>query len=565
MVGEIEKARRETTQKRWQHYFRSPPTEIGAGTLIYLANVTNGGGQSNQTNGSAPHGAAAAAPPKGNGAAGGTSEIIEPVDLWDEMRAPPLPHGLLPRSIEDFAFVQGELMGCDPAGLAVGALTCCGVAIPDAVQIQPKKYDPHWLEGPRLWAGLIGPVSAMKSPMQRAVTRPIKRIDGELARAYTAAMEIHKQLSKDEKCGVPPPPHTRIRIEDATPESIQPILRDSPNGVLLERDELAAFFGGIEKYATGRGSTGATRGFFLQAYQGGPYNWDRVGRGSGHIPNLSISILGGIQPNVIYNIADTGNDDGLIQRLIPILLRNNDQDIDAPVPPATDVYEQLIECLHNTLSESFAPPLRFNDAALKVRERLAAKHLELVGAFVTLSSKFAAHIGKYNGIFARLCLIWHVIEHVDSPCNIIDAHTAERVAKFMHGFMLPHAQAFYLSLLGKAKEHERLLSLAGYILVHKPEYVTARDVQRGVFSLSRLDRQDIDTLLNYLHAYGWIDHCPAMYGGRPAPRWRVNPQVHTLFAQKAEQEKKRRAIIREKIRDSVKTRQEEKGKGDGYN
>jgi DNA polymerase I-like protein with 3'-5' exonuclease and polymerase domains len=542
------------TRERWQHYFDSPPTEIGAGTLFYLA---NGGGQDE-----APNADAATEPPKGDGDGGATphvaQETIEPVDLWAEMRTPPLPQELLPRVIANFAGIQGELMGCDPAGLAMGALTCCGVAIPDCVQIQPKRFDPSWLEGPRLWTGLIGYVSSMKSPMMRVITRPIRRIDAEMARAYAQAMLAYKQLDKEKKRTAEEPRHTRIRIEDATPEAIQPILRDSPDGVLLERDELAAFFGGIEKYAAGRGSAGATRGFYLQAYQGGSYNWDRITRGSGFIPNLSISILGGIQPNVIYGIADTGDDDGLIQRLCPIMLHSSGKDIDAQQPSATEAYEQLINRLHS-MPRGFVAPLKFDDSALKVRERLAQKHLELAKAFEVLDSKFAAHIGKYNGLFARLCLIWHTIEHIDAGAwsGSVEAETAERVAEFMHSFLLPHAQAFYLGLLGRAKEHERLLALGGYILVHKPEFLTARDVQRGIRTMNKLDKKDVDPLFNHLEAYGWVDQIPGMRMGRPTVRWRVNPRVHELFADKAKEEAKRRAVVRQKIKETVQGRKSE--------
>ena len=54
-----------------------------------------------------------------------------PIDLWQRRAHPPLPTGLLPPVIEEFARVQGELMGVDLGGLAAAALAVCAAAIPD--------------------------------------------------------------------------------------------------------------------------------------------------------------------------------------------------------------------------------------------------------------------------------------------------------------------------------------------------------------------------------------------------------------------------------------------------
>ena len=109
-------------------------------------------------------------------------------------------------------------------------------------------------------------------------------------------------------------------IFDTTIESTQEILRDSPNGVLLEDDELIGWFDAMYKYSGARGAQ-KDRSFWLQAYNGGSKTVDRVTRGSVHIPNLSVSIIGGSQPGPIRKLADAGEDDGLLQRFNPIMLR----------------------------------------------------------------------------------------------------------------------------------------------------------------------------------------------------------------------------------------------------
>ena len=62
-----------------------------------------------------------------------------------------------------------------------------------------------------------------------------------------------------------------------------------------------------------------------------------------------------------------------------------------------------------------APPLHFDARARTVREQLEVEHLGLVAALETVSPKLAAHYGKFDGIFARLCLLWHCIDNADAP------------------------------------------------------------------------------------------------------------------------------------------------------
>jgi len=91
--------------------------------------------------------------------------------------------------------------------------------------------------------------------------------------------------------------------------------------------------------------------------------------------------------------------------------------------------------------------LQFDDGALKVRENLEREHLEL-SQCSSLNRKLASHIGKYNGIFARLCVIWHCVEHAfDAQLpRVVTENTAQRVANFLRGFLLPHAIAFYAGM-----------------------------------------------------------------------------------------------------------------------
>ena len=341
---------------------------------------------------------------------------IEPADLWAQFDPPSLPRGLLPKIIEDFARVQARLMGSDPAGIAMAALAACGAAIPDRIKLQPKKYDDSWTEAARLWVALVGGVSCKKTPIIRAAVKPINRIDAELFRAYSKAMHEYNQLAAEDKKKVRPPKHKRLRIEDTTYEAAFEIVADSPDGVLCVQDELSGWFGAMEKYG-GKG-VAKDRSFWLQSYNGGSYASARVIRGNGLVDNLSVSLLGGIQPQPMRKVADEGADDGLIQRILPIILGPATVGKDEPVPNIAGDYADLINQLHRMNEPTLgsitrtATALRFDDDAQKIRNELEEKHVQLA-ACESINRKLAAHIGKYDGVFVRLCVVWHCIEHSD--------------------------------------------------------------------------------------------------------------------------------------------------------
>jgi hypothetical protein len=516
-----------TTNARWDHYRTSPPTKLTFGTIVYHARK-HGWRFKSET------------------------EQADPVDLWAKFDTPSLPRGVLPAVIEEFAFDQGTAMGGDMSGIAVGALAVCAAAISDDIKLQVKRHSTGWLESARLWVALVGPVSTMKSPIMNTVVRPLRHIDSEMARANQRAMAGYNKLSAEDRKKTEPPKQPRLMMQDTTIEAAQEILNDSPDGVLNYQDELSGWFGGMDKYSGGGRASQKDRAFWLEAYNGAPYSVSRVGRGSVFIENLSVSILGGIQPEPIRKLADDAVDDGLLQRLVPIVLRPAVVGRDEESSAAAADYAALINNLHRLRPPKIGSimqattTLRFDGGALAVREELERKHLELQQC-EAINRKLAAHIGKYNGLFARLCVVWHCVENAKGPLPVdITEATAKRVKAFLHGFLLPHALAFYTNVLGLSDDHDRLTSTAGYILAHKLDVLTNRHIQRGDRKMRKLKERDTEDVFHQLDALGWIDQIP---GPRPSdrPRWKVNPMVHTKFAARAEAERERRKREREQI------------------
>ncbi|MGY4317226.1 DUF3987 domain-containing protein [Bradyrhizobium sp. JR3.5] len=467
-----------------------------------------------------------------DGTSAASKIAVDPIDLWGKFEPPSLPRGLLPDVIERFAHDQGMDMGADMSAIAVSALAVCAGAIPDSVRLQVKRHNTGWFEAARLWVALVGPPSSKKSPIMTAAARPLRKIDADQARDYADQRAVYDRLPKEEKLKTNPPKQVRSILQDTTIEAAQDVAKDSPDGLLCYQDELSGWFGSMDKYSAGRGSA-KDRSFWLEAFNGGTYSVQRVGRGLVYIDNLSISLIGGIQPEPIRQIADEAVDDGLLQRLLPIMVSPAKAGRDEAASPVVAEYNALIRDLH-CLSNA---TLRFDDGAQAYRQELELKHLNLQ-SLEFVHRKLAAHIGKYDGIFARLCVIWHCTENMmgfgDIPAVISEA-TARRVGAFLHGFLLPHAMAFYTTVLGFSNDHDCITAVAGYILSHRLTKITNRDLKRGDRIMRRLSPEAGLSVFEQLEAFGWLERTPSRLRGAPT-HWLVNPAVHNKFAERAKEE-----------------------------
>lgn len=474
----------------------------------------------------------------------------EPVDLWQRYEEPALPTECLPPTIEVFARRQAAIMGADAAGMAMAAMAVCGAAIPDSIELQVKRNDPTWREHARLWVALVGPPSRKKTPVFKAAIAPLRELDNRLMRAYLQQCEEWEALDKAEQKTTPKPKQRRLIISDTTVEAAQEVMMDSPDGVLSEQDELSGWFGSMDRYNT---KGGGDRAFWLKAFNGGTYNLNRIGRGAKQIPNLSISLLGGIQPEPMRKFASESVDDGLLQRMLPVILRPSSVGQDMPQDRAAKDYDSLVQDLYG-LRQQGHRLLHFSAGARAIRDRLEAEHLGLAQALEGVSPKLSAHYGKYDGIFARLCLIWHCIDHAyrELPAEISE-DTAARVADFMAEFIRPSAIAFYAGTLGMSAGHEDIVALAALIVAKGMGEVAARDVQSAGQLLRHIKADDFRLIAEKMESFGWLEKREP--GPRSnTPRWVVNPRVHTMFEGRAAQEMARRKVAREALQAAIGAR-----------
>jgi putative DNA primase/helicase len=327
-------------------------------------------------------------------------------------------------------------------------------------------------------------------------------------------------------------------VNDTTVEKLGELLSENPNGLLLFRDELSGFLRTLDKQGHE-----SDRGFYLESWNGfGPYVYDRIGRGTIVVPNVCMSIFGGIQPGPLarYLRASASGDqaDGFIPRFqllvypdLPSSWVNVDRwpDIEAK-NRAFQVFQSLdtidTAAIGAVLDDSramhylgFSPEAQelFDEwrSALEVRLRSGCD-----------SPMIQAHLAKYRSLMPTLALLLHLIEVVSCRAAGSISMTPALAAAAWCDYLEAHARRVYQSALDGDPEAAAQLAerIKGGSLTNP---FRARDVARkGWAGLDRIET--IERTLLILEDRRWVkgvESPPSTTGGRPTVDYWINPAI----------------------------------------
>lgn len=458
------------------------------------------------------------------------------LDLWPSL--------LATRSRE-----VANAVGCDPlVPLLAGLGAVCGVV--DArtrLELLPGYRVP-----PLLWLMTIGEPADKKSPGSHPMLDVLTRLEQEdvprcrraetefegaeaffnvarkawLDQAASAEAQLNGQIVEPPAKPAPPVP-LRLRVMDATSQKVVRIAADRPQGVVLHLDEMASW---LRKMADPR--SGEDRSCWVQAYESKPYVMDRVGSGTIRADNLACSIFGNIQPRVFRKLLPSLNEDGLVQRFIPVILRAGATRRGEPIP-AYMTHEQQWE---DTLRFLFALPTmeyRLSEAAYKIFRQFQSdyerqKHDERI---TRAGYAYITAFGKLEGTCGRLALILHMLEE---PYSLeVSGPLMLRVVKIIWDYIVPSMRYTYTTI-GGTSEFE------GWLVEHilnicDVEVVSLRDIATaGVKYLADLNPREIDAMIYagmaVLESSEWVKRVDD--GTKEHARvaqWAINPGLAAQF------------------------------------
>jgi hypothetical protein len=223
----------------------------------------------------------------------------------------PLPVEALPEPIRTFVLQGAAALGCDPAYLALPALSVAASLIGNSRVIRLKR---NWHEPAVVWSGIIGDSGTLKSPAVSAAVNPLYRLQKRLLKKFKTDLEQYqtdleaynerkRKAKKEEREFTEEPPEkpslARVVTGDITVEKLAQLLEDNPKGLLVSRDELGGWLGSFTRYKGKAGGSDLPN--WLEMSRAGTVQVDRK---TGDRPTLfityaAVSITGGIQPGAL--------------------------------------------------------------------------------------------------------------------------------------------------------------------------------------------------------------------------------------------------------------------------
>jgi putative DNA primase/helicase len=495
-----------------------------------------------------------------------TAQATEGI-VWAEPRPlPPELHpvqpfdlALLPDSLRPWIADVCERVQCPADFVAVPVMVALGTLIGRKVRIRPKARD-SWTVVPNVWGCIIGRPGTMKSPAVAEAVHPLRRLEAKAREEYEALhanyetqaelAKLRREAAKDKARATLKKPGGEVSAEalwveqpdepiqrrytahQSSVQALGELLRQNPNGLMVERDELAALLSFLSQEEQAE-----ARGFYLTGADGiAGYNFDTIGRGLNlRVPAVCLSIIGTSQPGKIGRYlrqAQSGGegDDGMMQRFglmvwpdAPREWHNVDRwpDTEARLR-AFAIFEQLDALTAESVGtekDDDCAFLRFAPDALEAFTEWRS-HLETRLRSGEWHPALESHFAKYRKTIPALALLLHVADDGAGQVTLKATLRALSWADYLESHAL---RCYGATVAGEIAGSRRILAR-----IRKGELVDgfkAREIDRTGWS-ELTDRETVRAALGLLVAHGYLaedELPPTAMGGRPTLAYRIHP------------------------------------------
>jgi hypothetical protein len=480
--------------------------------------------------------------------------------------APEFPLHAIPKTVGRYINDIVEQMQCRVDLIASPMIITLAGLIGRETVILPKKYDTGWKERACLWCMVIAGVGENKTTSFGRAMEPLKRIESTFAKEDAAefkAWQFDNELAKErrkafdtewkkilkekgsdaELPSIPEgiisqreePQPRRMLVADATIEKLAMLMKGSP-GLTLARDELAGFVLNMNKYH----SAGSDRQFFLEAHGGGSYAVDRVGRDSLRIDDMSLNVVGGIQPPKANEIfAQNGSDDGLLERFAVMAYPEPmkgweliDREPDAALKYKFDkLCDRLAEVEWGEILDieldDGRPSVRFSDEAQEAFNEWLTQHMQ---NRPSSDDPLAGMYSKKRGFLVRLTLVLHLAAwagNEETDPKLVSMKTLDRAIKLVESYYSPMWRRVYAAF-GKSSAIDGAKRVLTWVKRTKAKKVTLREIRNKGWRGMKKD-EEIRNALQPLITNHWIGPVEkketTAKGGRPSEYYPVNPKI----------------------------------------
>ena len=309
---------------------------------------------------------------------------------------------------------------------------------------------------------------------------------------------------------------------DATTQALSGMLVNSP-GLVIVRDELVGWVKSHDAY-----NKAGDRQSFLSMWSGSPLKIDRSGADTVFIPHPCIPIVGGIQPDMLPDLADEANKrDGFVERFLMSWPDAYPQQwTDADVHP--DTAAGVIDIFAKLRVRPDLPNAGVIQLSREARSVFAGWFNENGSLAVAAEGIAKGCYSKYPGQVARIALVLHCLSSPGDTQREISEETmidAISVIEYLRAHLVRILPRF--SAIGLAESAALEPRVLRVISRGNGEWVSRTKLQRGLGN--SVSAAYLDEVLTKLSLEGLVENRVVPTGARPREESRIKKREERRY------------------------------------
>lgn len=281
--------------------------------------------------------------------------------------------------------------------VAASILTTLSVAIGNNIDLEIMTNS--WNVKCAIWLAIVGRSGFGKTPALNIGLRPLRKIDSELQK------EVSYLDDKQEK----PLPTKDAIVNDTTIEALMSALSISNKGILCFNDEIVGLLKQQNRYKKGNDVEA-----FLSFWSCVATKVNRVSKEKLFIESPFVSILGGIQPKILQDMAaNNGDSNGMLYRFLFVF----DNDYIRPEWNESNISFESIKEYESTIREFYFKAHRhtfvFSAEAKEVWRKFYNSQNKKINASKHDNNKVCEYLPKLIDYCARFAIIIQCLQDAE--------------------------------------------------------------------------------------------------------------------------------------------------------
>ncbi len=333
------------------------------------------------------------------------------------------PLSIFPSLIQDTVIEMYEKGNYNIDYFASSILTALAAGIGSKYYL---KYNAEWIENVSLWVVIVGKSGQNKSAPIKTAFKSIVRMQNEFNEQYERAM-LHYEPDKD----VSKPVLKKLYTTDPTFEALIKMHKENPHGITIKTDEFKSFINNLTGY-----SGLSKQSNYLSIWDGAPISLDRKETESFAISKPCVSVIGGIQDDVLAALKVKDIKDGFFERMLFVI----PEKMEKRLITGSFIDEFLLDRFHKAMKEMLEFLFSLDETnTLELTDEASRLYVSEYNRNVELSnnnSYVSGILSKLDRYILRFALIIEITDRFwnGEQINKVNAESIEKAIKLKEYF-----------------------------------------------------------------------------------------------------------------------------------